>query len=175
MKLFNQICEAYAPDENVKPTDLMEAPDVVIAYTFATRIPRLVDIEDWSLEAGDDLLPFKDIEVDGNTVMFTLLTPAKDLTAADLDFFHDNFTNEFPTGVLAQTYSEAKKKMTHPPRFKGTIKAMMKHKDKFSTDKDSDKMNPYAVAWSMHKKGAKPHYKLNKNKRPVLKKKYKKK
>lgn len=37
-----------------------------------------------------------------------------------------------------------------PPGWKGTVKAMKKHKD---ID------NPFALAWSMKKKGAEPHYK----------------
>lgn len=45
-----------------------------------------------------------------------------------------------------------------PPGWKGSVKAMKKHTDTFSTD-DESKINPYALAWSMHKKGAKPHYK----------------
>jgi hypothetical protein len=50
-----------------------------------------------------------------------------------------------------------------PPGWKGTVKAMKQHSDKFDADADSSerggKMNPFAVAWSMHKKGAKPSYK----------------
>lgn len=46
-----------------------------------------------------------------------------------------------------------------PAGWKGTIEAMKKHKDKFSTDPDSGKLNPYAIANAMKKKGAKPHYK----------------
>lgn len=47
-----------------------------------------------------------------------------------------------------------------PPGWKGSVKAMKKHTDTFSTDEDDeDKINPYALAWSMHKKGAEPHYK----------------
>jgi hypothetical protein len=37
-----------------------------------------------------------------------------------------------------------------PPGWSGTVKAMKKHKDI---------KNPFALAWSMKKKGAKPHYK----------------
>jgi len=37
-----------------------------------------------------------------------------------------------------------------PPGWSGTVKAMKKHKDI---------TNPYALAWSMKNKGAKPHYK----------------
>lgn len=36
-----------------------------------------------------------------------------------------------------------------PPGWEGTIKAMKKH---------SDIDNPWALAWYMKKKGAKPHY-----------------
>lgn len=57
-----------------------------------------------------------------------------------------------------------------PPGWKGSVKAMKKHKDKFDTD-DKSKINPFALAWSMHKKGAKPHYK-NKDGKPEKKKQY---
>ena len=40
-----------------------------------------------------------------------------------------------------------------PPGWSGTVKAMKKHKD---ID------NPFALAWSMKKKGDKPHYKPEK-------------
>lgn len=46
-----------------------------------------------------------------------------------------------------------------PPGWKGSVKAMKKHTSTFSTKKGSKKLNPFAIAWSMHKKGAKPHYK----------------
>ena len=39
-----------------------------------------------------------------------------------------------------------------PPGFKGTVKAMKKHKE---ID------NPYALAWHMKKKGAKSNYKAD--------------
>lgn len=42
-----------------------------------------------------------------------------------------------------------------PPGFSGTVKAM---KDKSDID------NPFALAWSMYKKGAKPHKKPEQNK-----------
>jgi len=51
-----------------------------------------------------------------------------------------------------------------PPGFKGTVKAMKKHKD---ID------NPYALAWYMKNKGNTPHYK-NKDGAPEKKEKFKK-
>ena len=57
-----------------------------------------------------------------------------------------------------------------PPGWKGSVKAMKRHTDKFDADDDS-KANPFALAWSMHKKGAKPHYK-NKDGKPEKKKQY---
>ncbi len=50
-----------------------------------------------------------------------------------------------------------------PPGFKGTVKAMKKHKD---ID------NPYALAWYMKNKGNIPQYK-NKDGTPEKKEKYK--
>jgi hypothetical protein len=45
-----------------------------------------------------------------------------------------------------------------PAGWSGTIRAMItKHPDKFGTEKG--KLNPYAIAHSMKKKGAKPKYK----------------
>lgn len=42
-----------------------------------------------------------------------------------------------------------------PPGWSGTVKAMKKHKKEIS--------NPFALAWHMKKKGAKPHYKPEKD------------
>jgi hypothetical protein len=59
-----------------------------------------------------------------------------------------------------------------PPGWSGTVKAMKKHKD---ID------NPFALAWSMKKKGDKPHYKpepkdsSKSDKEPEKKEKYKEK
>lgn len=55
-----------------------------------------------------------------------------------------------------------------PKGWEGTVKAMKKT-GKFSTDKDSDKPNLYAIANSMKNKGYKSHYKM-KNGKPVKKK-----
>ena len=65
--------------------------------------------------------------------------------------------------------------------WKGTVRAMLtKHPDKFSKDADSDdkggKMNPWAIAHSMAKKGAKSHYKDQESSlegKPEKKEKYK--
>ena len=65
--------------------------------------------------------------------------------------------------------------------WKGTVRAMItKHPDKFDADADSDdkdgKMNPWAIAHSMDKKGDKPHYKDQKSSlegKPKKKEKYK--
>lgn len=57
-----------------------------------------------------------------------------------------------------------------PPGFKGTVEAMkQKHGDKFDSKaksrtksgkkKKKGKMNPFAIAWSMYKKGNESHYK----------------
>jgi hypothetical protein len=55
-----------------------------------------------------------------------------------------------------------------PAGWKGTIEAMKeKHSDKFdekSKGKKGEKLNPFAIANSMKKKGAKPHYKDKKGK-----------
>lgn len=45
-----------------------------------------------------------------------------------------------------------------PKGWRGSIEAMKQYTDKFSTDVDSGKLNPYAIANSMKKKGAKPSY-----------------
>lgn len=42
-----------------------------------------------------------------------------------------------------------------PPGWKGTVKAMKRDQAKGKMPKG---LNPFALAWSMHKKGAKPHY-----------------
>jgi hypothetical protein len=66
-----------------------------------------------------------------------------------------------------------------PKGWTGTVRAMIKnHPDKFDPNSDGKdgKINPYALAWSMDKKGHKPHYKKTKSStegNPVKKKKYK--
>jgi hypothetical protein len=42
-----------------------------------------------------------------------------------------------------------------PPGWKGSVKAMKRDQ---ASGKMSKRINPFALAWSMHKKGAKPHY-----------------
>lgn len=50
-----------------------------------------------------------------------------------------------------------------PEGWKGTVRAMLKHHpEKFDKDADGEKggkMNPYALAWSVKKKGGEAHYK----------------
>ena len=61
-----------------------------------------------------------------------------------------------------------------PPGWEGTVTAMKeKHPDKFSVKSKGKgkKLNPYAIAWAMKKKDAKPHYKDKKGK-PEKKEKY---
>jgi len=73
-----------------------------------------------------------------------------------------------------------------PKGWHGTVRAMVtKEKDKFDPEKKfkkgtkpkkGEKLNPWAVAWSMKKKGYKPHYEeqpTSKKGKPKLKKKYK--
>lgn len=50
-----------------------------------------------------------------------------------------------------------------PPGWKGTVKAMKKHKE---VD------NPFALAWSMKKRGAEPHYKDSDTSPPEKKKRF---
>jgi hypothetical protein len=62
-----------------------------------------------------------------------------------------------------------------PPGFRGTVKAMKKHKELTSGEtKDGKEKNPFALAWHMYKKGAKAHYKDKPDKEPEKKEKYKK-
>lgn len=56
--------------------------------------------------------------------------------------------------------TEAKLDEKSPPGWKGTVKAMKKH---MPDDK------AFALAWSMKKKGMKPHYKMGKDGEPVKK------
>jgi len=58
-----------------------------------------------------------------------------------------------------------------PAGWKGSIEAMKQHSDKFSADPKSGKLNPYAIANAMKKKGANPHYQDKKG-APAKKKKY---
>lgn len=54
-----------------------------------------------------------------------------------------------------------------PPESSGSVRAMIvKHGDKFDVDAkgDGEKINPYALAWSQHKKGVNWKYKEKKDK-----------
>jgi DNA-directed RNA polymerase subunit RPC12/RpoP len=55
--------------------------------------------------------------------------------------------------LLFENKMMKKVKEVSPPGWSGTVKAMKKHKDI---------TNPFALAWSMKNKGAKPHYKPEK-------------
>ena len=71
-------------------------------------------------------------------------------------------------GIISQAGKPIKKEEVEidevsPPGFKGTVKAMKKHKE---ID------NPFALAWHMKNKGDKPHYK-DKDGKPEKKEKYK--
>jgi hypothetical protein len=57
------------------------------------------------------------------------------------------------TDLIKMLEGEKEIKEVSPPGWSGTTKAMKKHKDI---------TNPFALAWSMKKKGAKPHYKPEK-------------
>lgn len=59
------------------------------------------------------------------------------------------------TGDAAQRLFDQWLDEVSPPGFSGTVKAMK--------GKHPDLDNPYALAWSMYKKGAKPHYPPEKN------------
>ena len=70
-------------------------------------------------------------------------------------------------GIISQAGKPIKKEEVEidevsPPGFKGTVKAMKKHKE---ID------NPFALAWHMKNKGDKPHYK-DKDGKPEKKPKY---
>ncbi|RDJ35627.1 MAG: hypothetical protein DWQ19_12480 [Crenarchaeota archaeon] len=61
-----------------------------------------------------------------------------------------------------------------PPGWKGSVKAMKKHPElSRGKTKDGKEKNPFALAWYMHKKGDKPHYKNSDSSNPKKKKKYK--
>lgn len=61
-----------------------------------------------------------------------------------------------------------------PPGFEATVKAMKKHKElSKGKTKDGKEKNIYALAWHMHNKGDKSHYKLDKKGNPVKKKTFK--
>jgi len=52
-----------------------------------------------------------------------------------------------------------------PPGSSGSVRAMIKkHGDKFDPEGKDGKLNPYAIAWAQHKKGAEWHYKEKKDK-----------
>jgi len=60
---------------------------------------------------------------------------------------------------MAAARKAKKKNEACPPGFSGTVKAMKKHPEKFEKEcAILEKMNPYALAWWMKKKGYKSHY-----------------
>ncbi len=80
------------------------------------------------------------------------------------DMNHADMLSKINTGKAPVDYHrESEIKEVSPPGFKGTVKAMKKHKD---ID------NPYALAWYMKNKGNIPQYK-NKDGTPEKKEKYK--
>ncbi len=80
------------------------------------------------------------------------------------DMKHAEMLSKTNTGKApVDYYRESEIKEVSPPGFKGTVKAMKKHKD---ID------NPYALAWYMKNKGNIPQYK-NKDGTPEKKEKYK--
>ncbi len=80
------------------------------------------------------------------------------------DMKHADLLSKANTGKApVDYYRESEIKEVSPPGFKGTVKAMKKHKD---ID------NPYALAWYMKNKGNIPQYK-NKDGTPEKKEKYK--